>query len=378
VLAILGIVAWVLVLRRRRARWQAIQEAPASAEASPAPAPPADPALERPVLSSLALSAAMDQAVAWADAAEREGRGFWRDARGDRGPDEYLDLFAEVQGLLPEVFGEDILGLQEGPPPEIALRVEDELWLVTLQRQDGFLDEAFWTFLNRVLEARGREERLAAPRLANWRFPLVVSSRSELRRLRERGLGFVGNTPPLYPQLQGAARQFRKQPRPDPAAFLVDLGRALGVGEASAQAALERVGKLLHVHLRKYRMVQLGRFGSFQLRVGPSGQPQLRFRATRPLLRYVGNPVLQPAPAAAPQLPAMDPQTLQAVLACVAQHLALGSGAAVIPGFGLFWRERLPAAIMRQPQNQQPLLVPARRDVVFEPEPSLLAPLSEG
>ncbi len=370
-----GIVAigWGLQRARRRRRWSELQDAATPEEASPPPPP--QPQVERPVLSSLDLSAAMNRAVAWADTAEAAGRGFWRDARGERGPEEYLDLFAEVQDLLPEVFGEDIMGLQEGPPPVIGLRVDGELWEITLQRQDGFLDESFWTFLNRVSEARGSDARIAAPRLANWRIPLVASSVRELRELREQGLGFIGATPPLFPQLVEGVRRFRKRPQPDPVAFRRELGAALGVGDASADAALERVGMLLGLHLRKYRMLQLGAFGSFQLRVGASGVPQLRFRGTRAMLERVMNPVGKPAPVAAPKLPAIDPATLQIVLSCVIQHLSLGSGAVELPGFGLFWRERIPASIMRHPQNQQPLWIPPRRDVVFEPGPGLLESL---
>jgi nucleoid DNA-binding protein len=371
-LVVTSLGGWLLHRAARRRRWQAIEAAPAPAVG---PESPATPRLERPTLASLDLSQAMARAVAWADQAERDGRGLWRDARGEQGPEEYLELFGQVQDLLPEVFGDDVMGLSEGPPPEVTLRVDGLPWVVALQRQEGFLDEAFWTFLNRVLEARACPERLAAPRLANWRIPLVVSSAEELRSLRGEGLGFVGSTPPLHPRLEaGGERRFHKQPHPEPALFLRDLGRALGVGEASAQAALSRLGRLLALHLHKYRMLQLGGFGSFQLRVGPQGAAHLRFRAARPLRERVANPVLQAPPVAPPRLPAIDPQSLQAVLAVTVQHLSMGSGAVEIPGFGLFWRDRHPASMMRHPQNQQPLLIPARRDVVFEPEVALLEP----
>lgn len=370
VLAAAASSGWLLRRRARRLRWQAIEAAPAPVAG---PAPAAAPAFERPTLAILDLSQAMARAVAWADKAEQEGRGLWRDARGDRGPEEYLELFAQVQDLLPEVFGDDVMGLTEGPPPEVTLRVDGQPWVVTLQRHEGFLDEAFWTFLNRALEVRDRPERLAAPRLANWRIPLVVSTAEELRALRAEGLGFLGSTPPLHPRLEAnGERRFHKRPHAEPAVFLRDLGQALGVGEASAQAAIDRLGRLLALHLRKYRMLQLGGFGSFQIRVGPQGAIHLRFRAARPLRERVANPVLQAPPVAPPHLPGIDPQSLQAVLVVTAQHLSMGSGAVDLPGFGLFWRDRHPASIMRHPQNQQPLLIPARRDVVFEPAPGLL------
>ncbi len=368
-LATLGLGVWLLGVRLRHRRWREVESAPAEAE----PAPVVTAVLERPTLASLDLSNTMARAVAWADQAERDGRALWRDARGERGPEEYLDLFLEVQDLLPEVFGEDVLGITPGTPPEVSLRVGSERWVVALQRQEGFLDEAFWTFLNRVLEVRARPERLAAPRLANWRIPIVVSSAEELRTLRGEGLGFVGSTPPLYPRIESdGARFFHKRPHPDPAAYLRDLGQGLGVGEASAQAALTGLGQRLAQHLRKYRMLQLGSFGSFLLRVGPRGAVHVRFRAARPLRERVANPVLQAPLEAPPRLPDIDPQTLHVVLATAAQHLAMGCGAVEIPGLGLFWRDRHPGSIMRHPQNQQPLWIPARRDIVFEPEPGLL------
>ncbi len=373
VLAVLGILTlagWLVRGWQRRRRWELAESLPVETTGE---GPRPGPALERPTLARLDLSTAMDRAVAWADAAEAQGRGFWRDARGSAGPDEYLELFAQVQDLLPEVFDEDMMGLTPSEPPEITLRVASQPWVVALQRRDGFLDDAFWTFLNRVLEARGRGERLAAPRLANWRIPVVVSSRDELRSLRERGLGFLGSLPPLYPRPDGDALRFSQQPNPEPAAFRRELGVALGVGGSSAQVALERVGKLLTIHLRKYRMLQLGSFGSFQLRVGPKGAVHLRFRAARPLRERVANPVMRSPLSPVPRLPAIDPTTLQAVVTTMVQHLSLGSGAVIVPGFGLFWRELVPAAIMRHPQNQQPIMIPARRDVVFEPEPGLLS-----
>ncbi len=369
VLVLGGAGAWLLRARSRRRRWAAVQEQAASDPPAP---PPAPPQLERPTLASLDLALAMDKAVAWADAAEADGRGFWRDARGDEGPEEYLELFAQVQDLLPEVFGEDILGLTPCEPPEVTLRVDGRPWVVALQRRDGFLDEAFWTFLNRALEARGCDERIAAPRLANWRVPVVVSSRDELRELRRGGLGFIGSTPPLHPRSEGDIVRFSTRPSPERDAFARDLGQALGVGPDSAAAALERAGRLLCIHLRKYRMLQLGSFGSFQLRVGPMGAVHLRFRAARPLRERVSNPVIRTPLPPAPKLPALDPTTLQAVIGTAVQHLSLGCGAVEIPGFGQFWRELQPASIMRHPQNQQPILIPARRDVSFEPVAALL------
>ncbi len=370
-IAVTALVVWLVLARRRRDRWE---QAPAEPEGEAPPASP--PGLERPTLASLDLANTMARAVAWADQAERDDRGFWRAARGDLGPEEYLQLFAEVQDLLPDVFGDDIMGLTEGDPPEISLRVEGQLWVVALQRQDGFLDESFWTFLNRALEARGRAERLAAPRLANWRFPLVVSTRDELRELREQGLGFVGNTPPLHPRPMEGGVRFHKRPMPEPELFLRDLGQALGVGPASAGVALERLGLLFSLHLRKYRMLQLGSFGSFQLRVGPRGNVHLRFRAARALRERVANPVMRVPHAPTPSVPGMDDVALRAVLATAEQHLSMGCGAVDVPGFGLFWRELQPASIMRHPQNQQPLMIPARRDVVFEPGAHLLEPLA--
>jgi len=367
VLAVVVLGAWALLARRRRRRWA--QDEP-STDGQAAPQPVSVPSLERPTLARLDLSTTMARAVAWADRAESEGRGFWRDARGDSGPEEYLELFAQVRGLLPEAFGDDILGLTP-EPPEVTLRVDGQPWVVSLQRRDGFLDDAFWTFLNRALEARGCSERLAAPRLANWRIPVVVTDRNELRGLRERGLGFLGATPPLYPRPEGPGVRFHGRPQPDSDAFLRDLGEALGVGPASAGAALVRVGGQLRVHLHKYRMLQLGSFGSFQLRTGPQGARHLRFRAARPLRERVANPVMRTPLAPVPRLPAIDPTTLQAVVNSAVQHLSMGSGAVDITGFGLFWREFVPASIMRHPGNQQPLMIPARRDVVFEPVAAL-------
>lgn len=370
-----GGVSWLRAHRRRR-RWREIESQP-SAQAPPGPTPaPVEmpPELERRTLSSLELTALMAQAVAWADAAEADGRGFWQDARGDAGPEEYLELFAQVQDLLPRAFGDDVLGLTPGDPPELSLRVDGQLWLVSLQRQEGFLDESFWTFLNRVLEARGFDERLAAPRLANWRVPVVISSRDELRELRRRGLGFVAHTPPLFPRVEPEGTRFHRRPLPDQRATLRELSQGLGVGEDSARVALERVGRLLCLHLRKYRMLQLGSFGSFQLRLGPTGAVHLRFRAARPLRERIASPLnVSPLPAIR-RLPGLDADTMQAVVDAMAQQLSLGPGAVELPGFGLFWRELRPASLMRHAGNQQPLLIPARRDVCFEPAPALLEP----
>jgi nucleoid DNA-binding protein len=375
ILVLTGVVAFASRARSRRRRWQAIEAQPAAEEGAPVPEPsPGPPGLERHTLSSLELSSLMARAVSWADQAEAQGRGFWRDARGDAGPEEYLELWAQVQDLLPEVFGGDVLGLTPGDPPELSLRVDGQLWVVSLQRQEGFLDECFWTLLNRVLEARGRAERIAAPRLANWRVPVVVSSIEELRELRQARLGFIGFSPPLFPSPEGDGLRFHKRPLPDRSALLRELSAGLGVSEDSARVALDRVGRLLCIHLRKYHMLQLGSFGSFQLRIGPAGTPHLRFRAARPLRERVANPVAGGPMPAIRRLPALDLVTLQAVVNAAVQQLSLGPGAVEIPGFGCFWRDLRPASLMRHAQNQQPLLIPARRDVCFEPVPALLEP----
>ena len=108
--------------------------------------------------------------------------------------------------------------------------------------------------------------------------------------------------------------------------------------------------------------------------MGPRGNVHLRFRAARALRERVANPVMRTPLAPTPRLTGVDEGTLRAVLATAEHHLCMGSGAVDSPGFGWFWRELQPVSIMRHPQNQQPLLIPARRDVVFEPGPHLLEP----
>lgn len=362
---VLVVGAWI-ARRGQRKRWEAIESAPETAAERERPAPPP---VERAALGHFELRVAMDRAIAWADQAEKDGRAMWRDARGELGPEEYLELFAEVKELLGGAFDDDCLGILEGPPPEACLRVDDVPWMVTLERRDGFLDEAFWTFLNRVLEARGETARIVAPRLATWRIPMVVVTREEIRALREEGLGFLFSQPPLYPRTGRGEVCFHKRPLAEPATFMRELGEALGVGEASAQAALERVGQRLGHSLSKYRLLQIRGFGSFQLRSGgPGGRATVRFRADRSLRQRVSNPVLGRRASYRCRVSGIDATTLQAVLEVAVQQLTVGCGAVRLPGLGLFWRELQPASILRDPQNQQPLMVPARREVAFDPD----------
>lgn len=357
--------------RARQGRWERVGDA-TEAAASPAPAPAAPtPGDERVARSTFELSAAMARAVAWADAREAEGKARWLDAHCGANPEDLVRLFEVVRALAPEAFGGDRLALISGF--QVGLVVKGLRWVVDLPPRDGWLDDAFWTFLNRVLEARGSPLRLATPRLATWRFPVVVTTLEDLHALREQGMGFLSATPPLYPRRVGDDLRLSPRPFPDPKAFRRDLGKALEIEESRAAELLERLGRVLAQHLRKFGLVQLPGFGDFRVLAGGGADgPLVRFRAHRDLRRAVENPVFR-QPVGLPQrLAGAEPEQVTALLATLGQTLGLGCGAASVPGFGTFWRELQPGSILRHPQNQQPVWIPARRDVAFEMEQGAL------
>ncbi len=384
---LLALGLWFRARQRRRQRWEDLGPSEAGQAAATGSDPPATdetPPIARKTAQAMDLAMLLARAERWIEDKESQGEARWLSVRGWAEPNDIQRLFFIVRELAPRAFGADRLVLGGEDPVELALLVGSRRWTFQPRRREDWLDEAFWTFLNRVLEARGRPERLATPRLANWRFPLAVTSVEELAQLRGEGLGFLGSGIPLYPRKRQSGVTLLRRPPADPQALLNDVSQILGEDEPGQ--ILARVGSGLGAHLRKYGLLQLAGFGDFRIQPGlglGSGSGQvtplpadhthsIRFRPARELKQALTAPIpgLQPAPVA--RLGGLDRAELVAVLRAIRRSLGMGCGAAHIPGLGRFWRQQRPTSILRHAQNLQPLLVPARWDVAFEPDPSLL------
>ncbi len=363
-LAVLGLALAARALQdvRRRRRWEAVD---ASEDGQPE-LPPAEPPA---VGGRFNLSAAVAQAVQWADEKEARGQARWLDAQGWSSAADYQRLFGVLRTLLPDDFGEDRLKTGDDLQPGLVLVAGEQRWIFQPSFHDSWIDDAFWGFLNRVLDARESTVRLATPRLATWRFPLVVSSVAELRQLREQGLWFLTPTPPLYLQRFGNEIILSITPQPDPVALQREVARRLGTSVA-VQQVVQRVGRALSQRLHQQGVLLISGFGQLrrprQVPAHDSGKPS--FKAAGDLRQAVGSPLSEPHPSMSTRIPGAEPDEIRAVLIAAVHALTRGCGAAHVPGLGTFRRERHPATILRHPQNQQPVLVPARRDVSFEPE----------